>query len=131
MSGELTICDLNRNQKIALWSEQIKECRNSGKPARIWCKENGIAASTYYHHQRYVLKYLQNGSEDKICAKENETQFAEIAIQPETPALCEQNQSCLQAVVANIQTGRISVSIYSGAKATVVKALCEGLQHAE
>lgn len=44
----------------AVWPERIQQCRTSGLPDYIWCKENGIAASTFYYH---VRKLRENACE--------------------------------------------------------------------
>ena len=36
----------------AVWSERVQQCRTSGLTDHIWCKENGIAFSTFYYHVR-------------------------------------------------------------------------------
>ena len=34
------------NTKLQMWAERMQECRNSGIPVKIWCKEHGIKLST-------------------------------------------------------------------------------------
>ena len=36
---------LNRQEKIAVWSERIADCRSSGIGVKAWCEENGIRPS--------------------------------------------------------------------------------------
>ena len=50
---------LNADQRLAIWTQRITDCRSSGKNVNCWCQENG--------DQRKVLllakKYFQNGTE--------------------------------------------------------------------
>lgn len=39
---------LNRQEKIAVWSERIAACRSSGISVRAWCEGNGISTASYY-----------------------------------------------------------------------------------
>ena len=39
---------------LQLWRGRVMECRNSGKPIAVWCKENGINIKTYYFWQKRV-----------------------------------------------------------------------------
>ena len=39
---------------LQLWRGRVMECRNSGKPIVVWCKENGINIKTYYFWQKRV-----------------------------------------------------------------------------
>ena len=40
------------------WRQRIQECQQSGKSVQAWCKENGIAASTYYRYLRKIRETL-------------------------------------------------------------------------
>ena len=40
------------------WSEKIQACRESGMSVSAWCRENGIAAKTYYYHLRKLREKL-------------------------------------------------------------------------
>ena len=39
----------NNPEMIALWTERIADCKNSGKSAQEWCEQNGINIKTYYY----------------------------------------------------------------------------------
>lgn len=39
---------LNRQEKLAVWSKRITDCRSSSISVRAWCESNGISPSSYY-----------------------------------------------------------------------------------
>lgn len=41
------------------WEQLIKECRESGKSTRTWCKNNGIAYSTFQSRLRQISQENQ------------------------------------------------------------------------
>ena len=45
---EKSLQTLNRQKKIAVWSERIAACRSSGISVRAWRGENGISIASYY-----------------------------------------------------------------------------------
>lgn len=51
--GELR--QLNEQNKLAIWAEQVTECRNSGQSVLAWCKEHGICSQTYYKWQKRLF----------------------------------------------------------------------------
>lgn len=60
--------------------ELIQECGRSGKPKRQWCRENGIAYSTFMRWQ----KQLREEAAGHILAQreENSAQIVPLQIQP-------------------------------------------------
>ena len=40
---ERNLQTLNPQEKIAVWSERISDCRSSGIGAKAWCEGNGIS----------------------------------------------------------------------------------------
>lgn len=67
MSRELQT--LNGQNKLALWSSRISECRNSGQNVKTWCRENEICEQTYYKWQRRVFE---------MAKAQKEVSFAEV-----------------------------------------------------
>ena len=55
-----TIAEMKDRVKTETWQQRIQECQQSGKGVQVWCKENGIAASTYYRYNVYksLAKHL-------------------------------------------------------------------------
>lgn len=109
---EQTIQEYNSSQNLLEWSERVSACRNSGKSVREWCKENGIALSTYYHQQRKVYEAIKTAA-----GKETPTEFAEISItaQRKVPAV-------------TIRIGEAEADIYAGADEATVRAVCRALK---
>ena len=55
---------------LALWSERVRECRESGQKVSQWCAEHEIAVSTYYKWQKRLYKIAR--------AQQEQPRFAEI-----------------------------------------------------
>ena len=53
-----TIAEMKDRVKTETWQQRIQECQQSGKSVQVWCKENGIAASTYYKYLRKIRETL-------------------------------------------------------------------------
>ena len=49
----------NQQQQLVEWSRRVEACRSSGLPVGQWCRENGIAVSTYFFWQRKVFQALK------------------------------------------------------------------------
>lgn len=47
---------LNADQRLAVWTQRIADCRSSGKGVKHWCQENNISEKTYYYWQRRIFK---------------------------------------------------------------------------
>ena len=52
---EKSLQALNRQEKIAAWSEQIAACRISGISVRAWCEGNGISTASYYKWKKKLF----------------------------------------------------------------------------
>lgn len=63
---------LNQQKKIAVWSERIAACRNSGDTVKNWCQVNGISVGRYYKWQKRLFE----------LASAQQTDFAEITPAP-------------------------------------------------
>lgn len=53
-----TIEQVKESVRTENWRQRIQECQQSGKSVHAWCKENGIAASTYYKYLRKIRETL-------------------------------------------------------------------------
>ena len=53
-----TIAETKTGEMVKSWRQDVMECNNSGKRVSQWCKENGIALSTYYNRLRRVREYV-------------------------------------------------------------------------
>lgn len=96
---------LNAQNKLALWAGRITECRNSGQPVKMWCKENGICEQTYYKWQRRLFQMAQ---------EQQELQFAEI-----TPKV----QAAPAGIAVTIRAAGVEADIHNGADPAVLEAV--------
>ena len=94
---------------IALWTQRITDCKNSGRRTPEWCAENGINVKTYYYWHNKIHKLVA----------QQQTSFYEIrqpaGINEISPA-------------ATIRTTGLEADIYPGADARVILAICEALK---
>ena len=97
---------LNRQEKIAVWSERIADCRSSGIGVKAWCEGNGVSTASYYKWQKKLFS----------LAAQSAPQFTEICVAP--PA----------RISATVRMGGVSVDIHSGADAETTAMLLRILQ---
>lgn len=53
-----TIAETKTGEMVKAWRQDVMECNSSGKRVSEWCRENGIALSTYYNRLRRVREYV-------------------------------------------------------------------------
>ena len=51
----MTSAKLKHRVKLQEWAARIQDCRSSGLSVRVWCRQEGITAATYYRWEREVL----------------------------------------------------------------------------
>ncbi len=56
----------NEQQKLAEWTERVKQCRCSGLSVRQWCQENKINVSNYYKWQRRIYALAKAEQESRF-----------------------------------------------------------------
>lgn len=100
---------INHQNNLALWSDQIADCRSSGQTVSQWCATHGIPTSTYYTRQRRVYE---------MTAKASGT-FVEVPMvpQPETG-------NC----VATVSAGGLTAEIHTGADEATMVALFRAIK---
>ena len=103
---EKNLQELNRQEKLAVWSERIAACRSSGIGVKAWCEGNGISPSSYYKWQKKLFS----------LAAQSAPQFTEICVAP--PA----------RISATVRMGSVSVDIHLGADAETTAMLLRVLQ---
>lgn len=102
---------VNQNNRLMEWSKLVEDCRNSGLTVAEWCKEHGIATSTYFVWQRKVFKAV--ASRQEVC-------FTEVpVVQPSQPA---------GTVMASMQYGDVRVDVYAGADTATLQAILQAVR---
>ena len=101
----------NHNQRLAEWSKRVEACRKSGQTVSQWCRENGVAVSTYFLWQRKVFQAVSEKAE--VC-------FAEV------PVYSAESVASSTAVV--IHAGKLEIELYSGADAATIRAIIQAIQ---
>lgn len=63
--NEITTAITEIKSKVAMeeWKQRILDCQNSGKCIKAWCRENGVATSSYYHYLRKIRECMLQESQ--------------------------------------------------------------------
>lgn len=84
----MNVKNINDEVKMQQWIGRIKECRESGKTVKSWCKENGICEQTYYAWLKKIRTLaVENGMVPNVHSfvpvpleKKNENDYDVICI---------------------------------------------------
>lgn len=95
---------INHQNNLALWSDQIEDCRSSGQTVSQWCAAHGLATLAYYISQRKVYEFT---------AKASGT-FVEVQVGP---------QPVVSGSIATVSAGGLTAEIHSGADEATMAAL--------
>ena len=98
----------NQQHRLVEWSRRVEACRNSGLPVGQWCRENGIAVSTYFSWQKKGFQALK---------EVQEVTFAEVPVM-EGSSPCEH-------IVAAMEVSGMRIQIYEGADGATLQAIFE------
>ena len=107
------------NTKLQMWAERVQECRSSGLPVKIWCKEHGIKLSTFYTWQKKV--FCSVSTEVQASTSVAAPVFAEIF-----QALPVKTASA--NVAATLNVGRLSIDLYDNASSEFIESILRGLR---
>ena len=122
----MTLKNLSRQQKLEIWAQCVRECRNSGMSVTKWCVERGINVKTYYYWQQRVFNAVmeqQSSQRELETLSSGATQFAEL---PEP--MPEEVQTLTGQVIATLRTEKATLDIYAGASAEIVATLCRAMR---
>ena len=101
----------NYNYRLAEWSRRVEACRSSGQTVTQWCRENGVAISTYFLWQRRVFQAVSERAE--VC-------FAEVPVYSTAPTVGN--------TAAVIHAGELKIELCTGADAQMIQAILQTLQ---
>lgn len=99
---------LNQQKKIALWSERIAACRNSGDTVKAWCQANVVSVASYYKWQKRLFELTSAQQAD----------FAEIT--PVAASTCD--------VAVTVRIDGADANIHSGADSETVRTVLQILK---
>lgn len=99
---------LNKQTKIAMWSERVAACRNSELSVAKWCKENGICEATYYTWQRRIFE---------ITKAQQTVQFTEV-----TEQIPERTNA---GIAVTVELSGAEVHVHNSADVATVKAVLQ------
>ena len=101
----------NHNHRLAEWSKRVEACRSSGQTVSQWCRENGVAISTYYLWQRRVFQAVSERAE--VC-------FAEVPVYSTVLTV--------GSTAAVIHTGEVKIELCCGADTATIRAIIQAIQ---
>ena len=99
---------VNQQQRLVEWSRHVEACRNSGLSVGQWCRENGIAVSTYFSWQRKVFQTLK---------EVQEVTFAEVPIM--------EHSQLPGHIVAAMEVSGVRIQVYEGADEATLQAILQ------
>lgn len=111
---------LATNQLYQLWSERVKDCRNSGLPVKTWCFNNNVKVSTYYAWQKRLFNAITKPEPTEIVVQ-TKKEFAEIPVERVRTA-------SNQVPVATIVVGGTSVEVYNSIQPELLQTILKGLK---
>ena len=109
----MTSNELKHEAKKQEWGMAIQECRSSSLSVREWCRQRGVATTTYYRWERELLTAAKPVS----CSSVPAVTFAELPAQKMSRNVAERT--------ATLRIGNVSLDIYSGCDAEQLKMLVE------
>ena len=74
------IVKVKKTVRLQEWERQIEEQKTSGLSVQEWCRQNGIAAKTYYYHLRKVREEFLNSGKAENAQEKKETESAVVPI---------------------------------------------------
>ena len=74
------IVKVKKTVRLQEWERQIEEQKTSGLSVQEWCRQNGIAAKTYYYHLRKVKEEMLKSGKSESDQAQNETERAVVPI---------------------------------------------------
>ena len=98
----------NQQQRLAEWSRRVEACRNSGLSVGQWCRENGVAVSTYFSWQRKVFQALK---------EVREVTFAEVPI--------TEHWQASGHIAAAMEISGVRIQVYEGADEATLQAILQ------
>ena len=116
----MSACELKRQAKLEHWRTQIIDCRSSGMCVKGWCADPDFTPNTCYRWEKKILSSPATELVPPVSAPQPPAAFAEL------PSQLERQTG--GRVIASIQIGKGKADIYSGADATVVRAICQVLK---
>ena len=99
---------VNQQQRLAEWSRRVEACRSSGLSVGQWCRENGIAVSTYFSWQKKVFQALK---------EVQEVSFAEVPIM--------EHSQFSGHIVAAMEVSGVRIQVYEGADGATLQAILQ------
>lgn len=100
----------NQQHRLVEWSRRVEACRRSGLPVGQWCRDNGIAVSTYFSWQRKVFEALKGVQE---------VAFAEV------PVMEGEGASHSEHIVATMEVSGVRIQVYEGADRATLRSILQ------
>lgn len=103
----------NYETRLQEWSQRVADCRSSGLQVKQWCRENGIAVSTYYTWQQRVFD---------ASAQPTESKFVEL------PVSCTEPQHPVSDIAASLRFNGTNIDFRNGADPATIMAIIQAVR---
>ena len=110
------IATVKNKVKYAEWISMVEDCRNSGLPVRVWCKENFVGYKTYYYRLRKLRSMFIEDHKEEL--------LPEIAPLPVVP-----QQSTITSNIT-IRIDGMSIDIPDGTSEATITSLLRAVKTA-
>ena len=110
------IATVKNKVKYAEWISMVEDCRNSGLPVRVWCKENFVGYKTYYYRLRKLRSMFIEDHKEEL--------LPEIAPLPVVP-----QQSTITSNIT-IRIDGMSIDIPDGTSEATITSLLRAVKSA-
>ncbi|NLZ71208.1 MAG: hypothetical protein GX909_01725 [Clostridiaceae bacterium] len=117
----LSLVELEKNTKLQIWYEEMKEKENSGMTVKEWCQYRGYSLSNFYKYQKKVRQAI----DEKLNQMEEPTQFAALPI-PKTENLPSHAPETSTKII--LRQDNLELEIPDGISREIILALLEGLK---
>ena len=102
------IATVKNKVKYAEWISMVEDCRNSGLPVRVWCKENFVGYKTYYYRLRKLRSmFIEEHKEELI------PEIAPLPVVPQQPSVSSNITIRIDGMSIDIPDGTSEATITS------------------
>ena len=116
----MTVNEMKHEAKLAIWKENILDCRTNQIPVSTWCADHGIHVTTYYKWERKIFGGV--GSQAVLGGGQG-NEFVELPA-PKSQSALQCNDGC----VAVIHVGAASVEVYPGIDEATLSVIIRAVQ---
>lgn len=116
----MTILEMKRETRLAIWQQHIQDQRSSGLTVRAWCEQNGCSEKSYYYWLRLVRERMLEQVADSTLVQVNPEELVSASI-------AEAGSSISGSVV--IRFGNACIELPEHTDTEAIASLVKALNH--